>query len=179
MQFQFEVIDFQENPNENLQPLYKWKPNDVVRVPKISTSKPQKNRKSSQGFIKDSKKKVLIELHAMKVAYEHYSDNGYEIEDCSGLRNLGYDYRCKKGNELIEVEVKGTTTHGNSVILTRNEVDNAKTTQNRADLFIVHSMDILVNDGDYEVISHKVNIIENWTPIDSSLEALTYSYKVD
>ena len=131
MQFQFEVIDFQENPNENLQLLYKWKPNDVVRVPKISTSKPQKNRKSSQGFIKDSKKKVLIELHAMKVAYEHYSDNGYEIEDCSGLRNLGYDYRCKKGNELIEVEVKGTTTHGNSVILTRNEVDNAKTTQNR------------------------------------------------
>ena len=179
MQFQFELIDFQENPNENLQLLYKWKPNDVVRVPKISTSKPQKNRKSSQGFIKDSKKKVLIELHAMKVAYEHYSDNGYEIEDCSGLRNLGYDYRCKKGNELIEVEVKGTTTHGNSVILTRNEVDNAKTTQNRADLFIVHSMDILVNDGDYDVISHKVNIIENWTPIDSSLEALTYSYKVD
>lgn len=179
MQFQFEVIDYQDEPNENLRLLYTWKPNDIVTVPKISTAKSQKNRKSTQGFIKDSKKKELIELHAMKVAYEYYSEKGYEVDDCSGLRNLGYDYKCKKGTEFVEVEVKGTTTHGNSVILTRNEVDNAKTTQNRADLFIVHSIDILVNDGDYKVTAHEVNIIENWSPKDSSLEPISYSYNLD
>jgi len=178
IQFVFELIDFQEEPNDSLLGLYSWKPNDVVRLPQISTNKDRNNRKSAQGFIRDTKKKELIESHAMKEAYEYYSDLGYEVQDCSGLRNLGYDYRCTKGKEVIESEVKGTTTNGDSVLLTRNEVDNAKTTNHRADLFIVYAQDIVVVEGEYKVLSSKTNLIENWLPKDQDLEALSFSYVV-
>ena len=178
IQFHFELLEFQEEPNESLHELYTWKPSDAVRVPQISVKKENSNRKSTKGFIRDTKKKELVELHAMKKAYEHYSDLGYEVEDCSGLRNLGYDYRCSKGTEIIEVEVKGTTLDGSTVLLTRNEVDNARTTANRADLFIVHSQDILVNEGDYSVLSSSINLIENWNPKEEDLESLSYLYKV-
>ena len=114
----------------------------------------------------------------MYVAYEHYFNNGYEVEDCSGLRNIGYDYKCIKGDEVIEVEVKGTQTKGDSVMLTSNEVINAKTSQNQCDLFIVHSMEVEMQDGEYDITSHEVKVVEKWNPEDKDLEPKTYKYKV-
>ncbi len=177
LQFQFEVVEYDENPNDNLKVLYEWTPGTIIKVPKIST-KAKTNRKSQQGYMRDVKKRNAVEGHAMYVAYEHYFNNGYEVEDCSGLRNIGYDYKCIKGDEVIEVEVKGTQTKGDSVMLTSNEVINAKTSQNQCDLFIVHSMEVEMQEGEYDITSHEVKVVEKWNPEDKDLEPKTYKYKV-
>ena len=177
LQFQFEVLEYEENPNDNLKALYEWTPGTIVKVPKIST-KAKTNRKSQQGYMRDVKKKNAVEGHAMYVAYEYYFNNGYEVEDCSGLRNIGYDYKCIKGDEVIEVEVKGTQTKGDSVMLTSNEVINAKTSQNQCDLLIVHSMEVEMQEGEYDITSHEVKVVEKWNPEDKDLEPKTYKYKV-
>lgn len=177
LQFQFEVLDYKENPNENLKILYEWTHGSAIKIPKIST-KEKSNRKTQQGYVRDVKKKNAIESHAMYVAYEHYFENGYDVEDCSGLRNIGYDYKCTKEDKVIEVEVKGTQSNGSSVMLTSNEVINAQTSQNQCDLFIAHSMDVEMNEGEYNVTSHDINILEYWNPSDEDLEPKTYKYKV-
>jgi hypothetical protein len=133
---------------------------------------------SSQGFLKDTIKKDFIEAHAMTNAIDYFETNGYIVEDVSSQRNLGYDLRCIKNNKTLEVEVKGTTTNGDKVILTRNEVLNAKTSMNRCMLFVVHSIDIRDIDGTLAVNYSDKTIMDDWNPMDKDLEPLSYHYNI-
>jgi hypothetical protein len=51
-----------------------------------------------------------------------------------------YDLVCKRGKKEFHVEVKGTTTSGDAVVLTNGEVKHAQDIQNACVLFIVHSI---------------------------------------
>jgi hypothetical protein len=135
-------------------------------------------KKSTQGFLNDPVKKEFIEKYAMNVAREYYEENGYLVEDVSDKRSLGYDFRCKKENTTLEVEVKGTTSNGEKIILTRNEVLNAKTSMNICILFIVHSIEISELKGNLTANSSKTKILNDWNPLDKHLEPLSYHYKV-
>ena len=179
IQFQFEALDFKENPNKQLKALYDWKPSKAYKLSFTSQNeaKEKKNRKSSHGYIRDNKKKELIEQYAMNKAYDYYHNNGYEVEDCSERRGLGYDYKCTKKSKVLEVEVKGTTLSNGKIILTKNEVDNAVTTQNQSDLFVVR-MEILIDNDEYSIGDSKNFIISNWRPKNDDLEPLTYSYEM-
>lgn len=179
IQFQFEVLDYKENPNKPLKDLYDWKPSNDYKLPVILQNEieEKKNRKSSHGYIRDIKKKELIEQYAMNKAYDHYHANGYEVEDCSERRGLGYDYKCSKNSKVLEVEVKGTSLKNGKITLTKNEVDNAVTTNNQSDLFVVR-MEILINKNEYSVGDSKNFIFSNWRPKKEDLEPLTYSYEI-
>lgn len=178
IQMQFEILDFQESPNESLKNIYNWKPNITTIVPKIS-SEPKTNRRKSQGYLTDTKKKNAIELFAMEKAYEFYSKQGYEVIDCSDSRGLGYDYKCTKNENILEVEVKGTQSLGNEINLTKNEIDNARTTNNNAVLFIVHSMELVLKNNEYQILRSEQTVINNWIPKEEDLEALTFKYKIN
>ena len=52
-------------------------------------------------------------------ARDYYESLGFDVKDCSNLRNIGYDYLCSKGSKIIEVEVKGTGLSGEKVNLTK------------------------------------------------------------
>jgi hypothetical protein len=56
--------------------------------------------------------------------------------------NQPYDYECKKGGKHYFVEVKGTQGPGESVILTRNEVNHWKKHQNQSIAVIVHGVEL-------------------------------------
>jgi len=176
MQFQFEVLSYQNNPDEHLLNIYKWKNNDEIKVPKISTSENKKNRKSKSGFIKDTEKKDAIEIYAMEIAIKYYESTGYDVYDRSDRRGIGYDIECKKGNEIIEVEVKGTQRDLGFVHVTKNEVDNAKTTSNSSHLFIVFNQILIKKNDLYRIKSSETKLIKDWRPKDEDLEALEFKY---
>ncbi len=180
IEFQFEVLDYQDNPNKDLKEIYEWKKDTAINIPEFSTNGLKKpNRKTAQGYIRDEKKKKAIELHAMDRADIYYSSLGYQVIDRSDTKNIGYDLLCIKGKELVEVEVKGTQSSGEEVIVTKNEVNNAKEQNNQADLFITYKIQLVLEEGSYKVLESKEKVIEKWNPKDSDLTALTFRYKVN
>jgi hypothetical protein len=64
-----------------------------------------------------------IELHAMQAAVEYYTGQGWSVEDVSAF--CPYDLHCERDDRVLRVEVKGTTSTGERVLLTRNEVAQA------------------------------------------------------
>lgn len=101
-----------------------------------------------QGFQLDQAAKVAIELCAMNAAIAHY-ETSWAVEDVHGSES--FDLLCRRGNELMYVEVKGTTTAGTDVILTRNEVTHAREHEHSA-LFILRGI-TLERTADGKVIA--------------------------
>jgi hypothetical protein len=64
-----------------------------------------------------------IELRAVEVTMEHFESGemGYQVKDVGDRES--YDVHATKAGETLKIEVKGTTSNGSEVILTRNEVD--------------------------------------------------------
>jgi hypothetical protein len=77
----------------------------------------------------------LIESHAMGLALQHYSSLWPEVKDVSATES--FDVRCRDGDRELRVEVKGTTSLGESVLLTRNEVRHAEANVHQMALFVV------------------------------------------
>ena len=75
----------------------------------------------------------------MQAATRHFKKEGYTVDDVSAQRP--YDLLCRKDTKNLYVEVKaGTTTDGDTVVLTRNEVRHAGDPNHLCALFILHSM---------------------------------------
>jgi hypothetical protein len=129
----------------------------------------------SQGFQVDSKKRKKIELFAMEKAMKEYRELGYDVSDHSKSRP--YDLHCAKGTEELFIEVKGTQTSGEEVLLTKNEVEFAKSHKEQMVLYIVSG--IKLNDkGDIanEGITKK---IKPWDIKKGELIPLSYSYCIE
>jgi|SRR6185503_7298494 len=60
-----------------------------------------------------------VEHRAVTAAIEHFEAAGWTVEDVGDFRP--YDLHCTKDGRTLHVEVKGTTSAGEKVILTRNE----------------------------------------------------------
>ncbi|MBP1136513.1 hypothetical protein JOE31_002745 [Arthrobacter sp. PvP023] len=54
----------------------------------------------------------------------YYRDDGWTVTDTR--QNRPYDAVVDRGGERIYLEAKGTRSNGDSVIVTRNEVDHAR-----------------------------------------------------
>ena len=97
--------------------------------------------------ITDSPRNKAVELRAMEEAERYLLEAGWEVTDVSGQRGLGYDLHCTRGdNEELHVEVKGTTTDGSEVTLTRNEVAHAR--ERCTALFVVSRIQVSYDDDD-------------------------------
>ncbi|TRL38004.1 MrcB family domain-containing protein [Rhizobium straminoryzae] len=75
---------------------------------------------SGQGFGLTADERKAVEVHAMNVVERHFGSQGYVCENKSASRP--YDFVLKKDDELIIVEVKGTTSSGDHILMTSNEV---------------------------------------------------------
>lgn len=76
----------------------------------------------TQGFGLSAEENRAIELRAMEVAGEHLRSLGYTCVNVSS--SACFDYEARRGDELLKVEVKGTTAdHCLGVLMTRNEVE--------------------------------------------------------
>lgn len=87
-----------------------------------SIADPIKQRKAAGARLTAAERRV-IEERAVLVTMEHFASPsmGYAVKDVGKVES--YDIRATKGSAVVKIEVKGTTSNGSEIILTRNEVD--------------------------------------------------------
>lgn len=125
-----------------------------------------------QGFAKNAKERKALELHSMQAAQRHYKKLGFIVEDVSDRHS--FDLLCKKGACKLCVEVKGTTTDGSTVVLTRNEVEHALNQHNKCELFILHS--IKLEKG--KASGGRATVLSPWCPESANLKPVSFIYSV-
>jgi len=129
----------------------------------------------SQGYERSPAVRKAIEQHAMGIAIKFFKDDGYEVKDVHKKRP--YDLEISKNGESTRVEVKGTRTTGEVVLLTAGEVKSASNPKHRSRLFVVHSVrvlrqeKILVEGG---IVAH----VNPWQPKRKDLRPIAYAYQV-
>ncbi len=95
-------------------------------------------RSQGQGFARSAEERQAIEKHAMRAAKAYFRNEGFDVEDVSTKRS--YDLLCLRRGRELHVEVKGTTTDGQTVVLTNNEVKHACDPEMSCALYILHSI---------------------------------------
>jgi hypothetical protein len=127
-----------------------------------------------QGYGSFTPRRRAIEERAMTVATDYFSERGWTVRDVSS--NRSYDLECTRGDDMLHVEVKGTTSRGNSILLTANEVAHARDFPHTA-LFVLYG--IRVRAGDPPVATGgRARVFDPWQIVEERLEALAYSYTV-
>jgi hypothetical protein len=133
-------------------------------------------RSSGQGFSQSAGLRSEIERYAMAQATRYFSACGWaSVEDVSRARC--FDLVCQRGSSELRVEVKGTTSEGNRILLTRNEVTHARRVFPRIALYVLADIAAMeLDDGAYRV-SGGVEIVRNPWDIDAgNLQALAFEY---
>lgn len=129
---------------------------------------------SGQGFQSNIQQKNIVEQYAMEKCKNHFSQKGYKVKDTSLTKP--YDFVATKENSEYFIEVKGTQTDGQKIILTKNEVEMSKVNGNKMILFLVHSIEL--NNKSVKKGSGKTLIINPWKLDESKLTIVSYTYKL-
>ena len=147
----------------------------LKQLPITSALASKKSPSTKQGRQLNEKVRKLIEITAEDRAEEHYIALGWSVERV-GAKKLGYDLRCKKDQQELHIEVKGTTGKGLEVTLTPNEVNHCK--EYDAMALVIVSRIIVAED---ETISDRgeLRILDPWLIDDSHLTPSEYSYRVE
>jgi uncharacterized protein DUF3883 len=124
-----------------------------------------------QGFLKSAVERKRIEAIAMNKAIHHFGNLGYHVEDVHA--HMPCDLKCTKAEEVLYVEVKGTTGLSDKVLLTGGEVRFAKNHPKMA-LFVVYSISLLGKDNQ----GAPTLILNPWILDESRLLAYSYLYEL-
>jgi hypothetical protein len=116
-----------------------------------------------------------IELRAVDEAIKHYSKN-WKVE----VRGKPYDLRCTRQDAELHVEVKGTTTPGEDVLLTANEVAHARAAYPDVALFVLCDIDLSYGPaGEPIATGGRIVLHEPWEIDAHRLEAVAYRCSVN
>lgn len=116
-----------------------------------------------------------IEEQAVKVVRKHYEEVlGYATKDVGATES--YDVHATKGDSVIKVEVKGTTSDGSEIVLTANEVALHLAEHPNNALAVVRRI-VLDRSGDKPVATGGELVLEpRWELDESRLKAIAYRY---
>lgn len=157
-------------------------PDDATQSPEVADAIDRSNelsgkRTRGQGRRISPEERKAVELHAMHAATAHFKGLGWDVTDVSA--SLSYDLLCTKaeGSEL-HVEVKGTQSPGESIILTRNEVLHAIRSTNVA-LYILTLIELTRVPGNIPIASGGSPIVfDPWILDQGDLDPTEYEYLV-
>jgi len=174
----FEALDYDPEARGVLREIYHWDPRSkgLPVATTISAKGKMSRRAARQGTQIDPKVRKLVETRAMKMAAAYYEKRGYSVEDTSATQP--YDLVCRAPGVEFRVEVKGTQTLGEGVIVTRNEVEAARLYGSKTHLFIVHSIEVERTENGYRVSGGRLRLIRDWQPADSDLSPIQFMYSI-
>ena len=140
--------------------------------PQAGLASPGQQRAAGAGL------RMAIEMHAEDHAAAHFAGAGWQVERV-GRSRLGYDLECTRPDgSVLHVEVKGTSTLGEKVFLTANEVEHARPSARCGAehiLYVVSQID--VPDGrSSECSGGKADVRRPWTISDDDLTPVQYVY---
>jgi hypothetical protein len=131
-------------------------------------------KRNRAGFRTNASEIKAIEIRAVAVARAFYESDGFKVKE------LGkpFDLEIRKGDEVLTVEVKGTTSDGSGVVLTGGEVlHHANAFPNNA-LVIIRNIK-LHRDGDSPTASGgHLYELRAWDIDPNSLRAISFAYEV-
>ena len=130
-------------------------------------------RSSGQGFLSDPVARRSIEVHAMGLARAWLEGEGWVVEDRSGSES--YDLLATRQDEVLYVEVKGTTGRGDTVQLTRLEVEFAIANKNHMALAVVSDVTLSRVEGRVAVADGTLTVRHPWAPPMGSLRPIAYT----
>lgn len=125
-----------------------------------------------QGFARTAAERKAIEAHSMERAIRHFRKENYQVEDVSKTRS--YDLECRKGSQILHVEVKGTTTAGEQIVLTANEVRHAQNSRHDCVLFVLHGITLRKHKASGGTIA----LQRPWRPDGTRLKPVTFVYRL-
>lgn len=132
-----------------------------------------------QGRSTNQLRNRALEEHAMNVAQAYFASEAGGAWNVANVASekRGYDLKCTRGNDELHVEVKGTMNAGDSVILTKNEVNHAHTDPERNVLFVVYLIDAQEQGGQWRCEGGQMRLLRNWDPYSCGrLEPQQYKY---
>jgi hypothetical protein len=113
-----------------------------------------------------------IESYAMGLAVRHYTSLWQEVLDVSAIEP--FDLPCRDGDRELRVEVKGTTSLGLSVLLTRNEVRHAQENNGCVALFVVSNIVANVSG----CTGGAIHVLEPWDIQKDELEPVAFECRL-
>ncbi|OAN40345.1 protein NO VEIN domain-containing protein [Mycolicibacterium iranicum] len=117
-----------------------------------------------------------IEERAVQVTRQHFENElGYATEDVGATSS--YDVHATKGENVIKVEVKGTTTAGEAVILTRNEVKLHLAEHPNNAFALVRNIALDRNVDPPVATGGELNLSMPWVVDIGRLEPIAYTYR--
>lgn len=129
--------------------------------------------RTRQGRSSDAARNTAVELRAMEEAATHLRAEGWGVHDVSA--NNSFDLLCRRGTEELHVEVKGTTSTGDQVNVTFNEVEHAR--GRHVLLLVVAGIEVSRDAaGRPSAQGGTVRVLDPWNPDDGVLRPISYTY---
>ncbi|MFG2366129.1 MrcB family domain-containing protein [Streptomyces mirabilis] len=132
-------------------------------------------RKGGQGFLLTAAERRAIEKRSVLLATEYFKDQGWTVKDVGTTKS--YDLELKRGDEKLHVEVKGTTSDGSQVILTRAEVEWQRKFAPDNALVIVHSIELDRTVEPSTATGGVLHCTSPWTIEDETLTVISYIHR--
>jgi hypothetical protein len=134
---------------------------------------PQRKRKGPR--LTGAERRV-IEQRAVVVTREHFESAlmGYTTKDVGDKES--FDILAIKSDETVKVEVKGTTSNGTEIVLTRNEVKLHKDDHPANALAIVRNIQLHRQDDGPTATGGELQLTMPWEIDDARLEPIAYRY---
>lgn len=134
------------------------------------------HREMVAGFRPNAKQRRAIELRAMEVADAHLRADHWSTEDVSARRP--FDLLATKDGEELHVEVKGTTSLGETVLLTRGEVEHHASDAPASMLIVLHSIELGGTEDAPTASGGELLRVYPWKIEPADLRVLGFSYAV-
>ena len=133
-------------------------------------------RSGGQGYGLNAAERLAVERLAMDKALAFFEAAGYEeVTDVGSVKP--YDISMKKAGQEYIVEVKGTTSGGESIFLTKNEVQVHRERHPHNFLFVVSNIKLVRSDTPIAVHGDEA-VTPSWDIKEDALTPVTYSYSV-
>jgi hypothetical protein len=110
----------------------------------------------------------------MTRAKVHLRELGWRVHDVSLTHP--YDFDCSRGEERLIVEVKGTTSAGSQIVITRNEVGAQRAHHPNNALIVVHSINLIRAPNLPTAEGGELVMITPWYIEDRQLEPIAFQY---
>ena len=138
------------------------------------SSREDRSASKRRSFRLTAAQRKAIEMRAMKLAKAHLVKQGWSnVLDTS--RGNPFDFYCVMGSKRIWVEVKGTTSSGSSVVLTRGEVEHHRKVSPQNCLIIVRNIHLSgVNRS--RATGGTLHEIHPWAILDKKLKPIGFDY---
>jgi len=150
-------------------------PPEVLEVETVAAGQPGR-RGIGQGFGLSTAERRAVEMHAMRLAKAHLESLQWRVRDVSATSP--YDFECKRASDEMIVEVKGTTSTGEQIVLTKNEVAAHRARHPNNALIVVHSITLARNPDSPSADGGELLMLSPWEIVEAQLRPLAFQYTV-